>query len=92
MDKLAAKARVEQTLGREWVIPTLWSGGILPESPPVLPPAMLKARHRCNQFARDEELGGLWSAARTAAGSTRARLGGKQGAWTQIPSSIATTG
>lgn len=245
VDKLAAKARVEQTLGRDWVIPTLWSGGILPESPPVLPPAMLKARHGCNQFARlpsvadseewsrlrvlsarwcenaygrwldepayrdvprelliepfvsddddlpvdykiyvfggrathvqvhldrgarhrwilhdrnfrplvasedhpfppgslaamleaaevlskgedflrvdfyevggkplfgefclypgsgldpfaapwiDEELGELWSAARRAAGSTRARLGGKQGTWTQIPSTIATTG
>ena len=52
MDKLAAKKRVETALGRDWIIPTLWSGPELPSTPPVMPPAMLKARHGCNQFVR----------------------------------------
>ncbi|WP_133365257.1 ATP-grasp fold amidoligase family protein [Qipengyuania sediminis] len=51
MDKIAAKARAEKTLGPEWIIPTLWSGRTLPSRPPVSTRAMLKARHGCNQNA-----------------------------------------
>lgn len=51
MDKILAKRRVEALLGREWIIPTLWSGFPLPEKPPVSGLAMLKARHGCNQNA-----------------------------------------
>ena len=49
MDKIAAKRRVENELGRDWIIPTLWSGFPLPSTPPVKGKAMLKARHGCNQ-------------------------------------------
>ena len=59
MDKLAAKRIAERALGREWVIPTLWSGRPLPDKPPVKGRAMLKARHGCNQNAiLDDPLAG----------------------------------
>lgn len=51
MDKVAAKRLAEATLGREWVVPTLWSGTALPDAPPFPVPAILKARHGCNQNA-----------------------------------------
>lgn len=51
MDKIAAKRLVESRLGRDWIIPTLWSGFPLPEAPPVTGHAILKARHGCNQNA-----------------------------------------
>lgn len=51
MDKIAAKAMAAAVLGPEWVIPTLWSGRLLPMKPPVRERAMLKARHGCNQNA-----------------------------------------
>lgn len=50
MDKIAAKALAEAELGREWVTPTLWSGSNLPDMPPFRTPAMIKARHGCNQY------------------------------------------
>ncbi len=50
MDKIAAKALAEARLGREWITPTLWTGRNLPEEPPFPSPAMLKARHGCNQY------------------------------------------
>lgn len=51
LDKLAVKARVRQVLGGAWVTPTLWSGPRLPDAPPFACPAMVKARHGCNQNA-----------------------------------------
>lgn len=51
MDKLAAKALACQVLGHEWVIPTIWEGTLLPEAAPFRFPAILKARHGCNQYA-----------------------------------------
>lgn len=51
MDKLAAKQFASQTLDDEWVIPTLWFGRTLPQDPPIMGKAMLKARHGCNQNA-----------------------------------------
>lgn len=54
-DKLAVKEHVADRLGREWVVPTLWSGEELPEAPPCAAPFVVKARHGCNQtrFAFD---------------------------------------
>lgn len=51
MDKIAAKQRAENLLGRDWIIPLLWSGFPLPPTPPVTGRAMLKARHGYNQNA-----------------------------------------
>lgn len=49
-DKLAARAIVADTLGREWLVPLLWHGPVLPDAPPFGFPAMLKTRHGCNQY------------------------------------------
>ena len=56
-DKLAVKQHVGSLLGPEWVLPTLWSGTVLPEIPPCAPPFVVKARHGCNQteFVLDED-------------------------------------
>lgn len=48
-DKVAVKSLVADTLGKSWVIPTLWSGTELPASPPWAIPFVLKSRHGCNQ-------------------------------------------
>ncbi|WP_234024852.1 ATP-grasp fold amidoligase family protein [Tsuneonella amylolytica] len=50
MDKLAAKAEVAAALGPEWTVPTAWSGHFLPDDPPFGFPAIVKARHGCNQY------------------------------------------
>ena len=49
MDKLAAKQMALDALGREWIIPTAWSGMELPANIPFYCPAIVKARHGCNQ-------------------------------------------
>lgn len=49
MDKIAAKRIAAATLGREWTVPTLWQGTDLPAVPPFATPAIVKARHGCNQ-------------------------------------------
>lgn len=51
LDKLGVKAMVSARLGTEWIIPTLWHGQALPASLPFDVPAILKARHGCNQYA-----------------------------------------
>jgi TupA-like ATPgrasp len=48
-DKVAVKSYVSETLGIEWVIPTLWQGTDLPETPEWALPVVLKSRHGCNQ-------------------------------------------
>lgn len=50
MDKLAAKRLVSARLGEEWVVPTLWHGTALPFLIPFPVPAIIKARHGCNQY------------------------------------------
>lgn len=50
-DKVAVKAFVADRLGRDWVIPTLWQGAILPADPPAGLPLVVKARHGCRQNA-----------------------------------------
>ncbi|TMM50466.1 polysaccharide biosynthesis protein [Qipengyuania marisflavi] len=49
MDKVTSKALVQGRLGRDWVIPTAWHGDRLPEQQPFACPAIMKARHGCNQ-------------------------------------------
>ncbi len=51
MDKLAAKALARNLLGTDWIIPTAWAGVRLPDNAPFAFPAILKARHGCNQYA-----------------------------------------
>jgi len=55
-DKVTAKTLVAQTLGSEWVIPTLWSGSFLPprEERNWPLPYVIKANHGCemNIFVR----------------------------------------
>lgn len=51
MDKVAAKRLAEAELGPDWVVPTLWLGTTLPNEHPFPVPAILKARHGCNQNA-----------------------------------------
>lgn len=51
MDKIAAKQLAEAALGKDWIVPTLWQGTDLPPSIPFPVPAILKARHGCNQYA-----------------------------------------
>ena len=48
-DKIAAKTHVRSILGRKWIIPTCWSGQVLPKHPPWPYPFILKASHGCNQ-------------------------------------------
>ena len=48
-DKIAAKKHVRSVLGKEWLIPTHWSGQVLPEHPAWPYPFILKASHGCNQ-------------------------------------------
>ena len=49
IDKVAVKAVAADLLGPEWVIPTLWHGTVLPETPPWPRPFVVKSRHGCNQ-------------------------------------------
>ena len=62
-DKVTAKSIAANKLGRDWVIPMLWSGGVLPAAFPWKGPVVVKARHSCNQnaFVHSNE---DWEAAR----------------------------
>jgi hypothetical protein len=51
MDKIAAKRLAGTALGPEWIVPTLWQGTELPAEIPFALPAILKARHGCNQYS-----------------------------------------
>ncbi|MDT7934272.1 MAG: ATP-grasp fold amidoligase family protein [Sphingomonadaceae bacterium] len=65
-DKVAVKAHVARELGREWVIPLLWSGAELPAQPLIAGPVVVKSRHGCNQTAFVRDPGRDWAAARSA--------------------------
>lgn len=75
-DKLAVKSMVSARLGRDWVVPVLWSGIELPRRSPWDRGIVVKARHGCNQNAfvgRDQC---EWNAARaTSARWMRGRYG-----------------
>ena len=51
MDKVESKRLAGAALGTEWMVPTLWSGKMLSDEIPFAVPAILKARHGCNQNA-----------------------------------------
>ena len=48
-DKQLAKDHVAQTLGSDWLIPTLWTGRQLPKKPDCSLPVIVKSTHGCNQ-------------------------------------------
>jgi hypothetical protein len=50
-DKVAVKALVADRLGREWVVPILWSGSELPWQSPWDRRVVVKSRHGCNHVA-----------------------------------------
>ena len=79
LDKRAAKLFAAERLGSEWIIPTIWSGLHLPASLPFACPAILKARHGCNQYAVLERAPGKadWD-----------RLRERSRRWTQRPYGI----
>jgi hypothetical protein len=58
LDKIAAKRFVSGELGPDWVVSTLWEGKTLPAFIPFDVPAILKARHGCNQYQVLEKLPG----------------------------------
>jgi hypothetical protein len=64
-DKVAVKAIVGSRLGREWVVPMLWSGVALPPRSVGNGRLVVKARHGCNQNAFVGIDPGDWAAART---------------------------
>jgi hypothetical protein len=49
-DKLHAKALASKLVGSSFIIPTLWQGDKLPNSPPWPMPFIVKANHGCRQF------------------------------------------
>lgn len=48
-DKVAVKQFVADRVGKEWVIPTLWTGEELPRQPRWPRPFVVKSRHGCKQ-------------------------------------------
>ena len=66
-DKIAAKAFAADQLGDQWVVPTLWHGAVLPETPLWPTPFVVKARHGCNQSAFVRTGAEDWDAVRARA-------------------------
>ena len=69
IDKLAVKRFVSETLGPEWVTPTLWSGGALPAEQPCSRPFVVKSRHGCKHVRAVCSAADDWEAARRDATS-----------------------
>jgi hypothetical protein len=65
-DKVAVKSFVGAQLGREWVIPMLWSGVELPRHSRWKSPVVVKSRHGCNQNVFVGEGRSDWTAASSA--------------------------
>ncbi len=90
-DKLRAKVFAEARLGNNWIIPTLWHGDALPETPPWPRPFVVKSRHGCNQRAFVRTGHEDWQAIRRrAAGWMRTRYGSwlDEWAYSKIPRGI----
>ncbi len=86
-DKVTAKSLAAGILGRDWVIPILWSGTALPADLPWKGPVVAKARHGCNQnaFVRNRH---DWRQARAASARWMRRDYGwwlDEWLYTQIP-------
>lgn len=85
-DKLAAKAFVARTIGNAYVVPTLWSGELLPDVAPWPRPFVAKTRHGCNDTAF-VAVGTEWGTARERVNrAARSCYGGwlDEWAYTQI--------
>jgi len=56
-DKVRVKEWVAERVGRDVVIPTLWTGTMLPEQPPCATPFIVKANHSSgwNHFVRTDD-------------------------------------
>ncbi|HEX8527417.1 ATP-grasp fold amidoligase family protein [Allosphingosinicella sp.] len=81
-DKVKVKDFVAKRLGREWLIPTLWNGPMLPDRPLWPVPFVVKSNHASQQciFVRDENAD--WPAIRRRAHRwLRSRYGGILGEW-----------
>ncbi len=72
-DKLTVKPYVADRLGPEWVIPTLWSGTVLPNPPPWPRAFVVKSRHGCNQTAFVRSAADDWAAVQRRARRWMAR-------------------
>jgi len=77
IDKLTAKQMVAETLGQDWVTPTLWSGNSLPEQPPCASPFVVKSRHGCRQMRVVRSRADDWDEIRRAAASWTRRSYGR---------------
>ncbi len=77
-DKVAVKQIVAECIGADWLIPTLWQGEILPETPVWPSPFVVKARHGCNQIAFVWDDKPNWEAIRRKANRWMA---GRYGFW-----------
>ncbi len=51
VNKVTAKAAASRLFGDDWIIPTIWTGNVLPRDPTWPFPFILKASHGCNQNA-----------------------------------------
>ncbi|WP_010216430.1 ATP-grasp fold amidoligase family protein [Sphingomonas sp. PAMC 26621] len=69
IDKLTVKRFVSDMLGPDWVTPTLWSGDILPTTPPCSYPFVVKSRHGCKQLRVVCSQADDWAMVRRAAAS-----------------------
>ncbi len=49
-DKVYAKAFAAERIGSDLIVPTLWQGERLPDSPPWPMPFVVKSNHGCKQF------------------------------------------
>lgn len=49
VNKVTAKTIASRLLGNDWIIPTIWTGSLLPSDPDWRYPVILKASHGCNQ-------------------------------------------
>jgi hypothetical protein len=81
-DKVKVKPFVEERLGRDWLIPTLWHGKALPETPLWPRPFVVKSSHGSQQtrFIRSER--DDWNEARRAAARwVRSRYAPVLGEW-----------
>lgn len=65
-DKVAVKSIVADRLGREWIIPMLWSGTELAPTSQWERPVVVKSRHGCNHVAFVRNCPREWLAACSA--------------------------
>ena len=65
-DKLHAKRVAQATLGEAMVVPTLWHGAVLPDTPPAPLPLIVKSNHGCGQVLVIRTVADWAAAKRTA--------------------------